>query len=271
MAGLTLGGGYGPFIGRCGLALDNLLAAEVVLADGRIVAADGENHPELFWALREGGGNFGVVTRMQHALHKCRALSCGTLVYPAAEAATVLTGTAALAAEAPDELSVQVVLMADPSGMAVVLVMPTWCGDPAKGEARLAPYGKLGTLIAGGIEQQSDGALLAAFDAQIVNGRRTTMETCSVPPLDRASIDALVGALASAPSPGCVLVTHEFKGAASRVAPEKTAFALRRDHVLIEIIAAVTDKRKFGPRGQASAMGTAGPGGLHHSASGRLS
>lgn len=221
MAGLTLGGGYGPFIGRCGLALDNLLAAEVVLADGRIVAADGENHPELFWALRGGDGNFGVVTKMQHALHKCRALSCGTLVYPAAEAATVLTGTAALAAEAPDELSVQVVLMADPSGMAVVLVMPTWCGDPAKGEARLAPYGKLGTLIAGGIEQQSNGALLAAFDAQIVNGRRTTMETCSVPALDRASIDALVGALASAPSPGCVLVTHEFKGAASRVAPEK--------------------------------------------------
>jgi FAD/FMN-containing dehydrogenase len=121
-------------------------------------------------------------------------------------------------------------------------VMPTWCGDPAQGETRLAPFLKLGTLLAGGIAQQSNGALLAAFDAQIVNGRRTTMDTCSVPTLDRACIDAFSAAIASAPSPECALVTHEFKGAASRVAPDATAFALRRDHVLIEIIAAFPDE-----------------------------
>jgi FAD/FMN-containing dehydrogenase len=238
MAGLTLGGGYGLFIGRYGLALDNLLATEVVLADGRIVTADAENNAELFWALRGGGGNFGVVTTMQQRLHECPGLWSGTLVYPFTEATTVLVGTAALAAEAPDALSVQIVLAADPTGAILVLVMPTWCGDPAEGERWLAPFLKLGTLIAGGIAQQSYGALLTAFDAQLVNGRRTVMETCSLPAFNRAGIDAFIGAMAAAPSPGCMLVTHEFKGAATRVAPGATAFALRRAHVLIEIIAA---------------------------------
>ena len=242
MAGLTLGGGYGPLIGRCGLALDNLLAAEIVLADGRIVTADAENQPELFWAIRGGGGNFGVVTKMRHRLHDCPGLWSGMLVYPFAEAATVLAGTTELAAAAPDELSAQIVLAADPSGAAMVIVVPAWCGDPSEGERRLAPFLKLGSLIAGGIAQQSYGTLLTAFDAQLVNGRRTTMDTCSLPVFERTGIDAFIDAMATAPSPGCMLVTHEFKGAASRVAPDATAFALRRDHVLIEIIAAFDDR-----------------------------
>jgi FAD/FMN-containing dehydrogenase len=81
MAGLTLGGGYGPLIGRFGLALDNLLAAQVVLADGRVVLADPDHEPELFWALRGGGGNFGVVTAMRHRLHSVPSVRSGMLVY----------------------------------------------------------------------------------------------------------------------------------------------------------------------------------------------
>ena len=90
MAGLTLGGGYGPLIGRFGLALDNLLAAEVVLADGRIVIAKHDNEEELFWALRGGGGNFGVVTAMRHRLHDLPSVRSGMLLYPFSEAKTVL-------------------------------------------------------------------------------------------------------------------------------------------------------------------------------------
>ena len=90
MAGLTLGGGYGPLIGRFGLALDNLLAAEVVLADGRIVTAMHDSEEELFWALRGGGGNFGVVTAMRHRLHDVPSVRSGMLVYPFSEAKAVL-------------------------------------------------------------------------------------------------------------------------------------------------------------------------------------
>ena len=94
MAGLTLGGGYGALIGRFGLALDNLLAAEVVLADGRIVVTDAYNEEELFWALRGGGGNFGVVTAMKVRLHDLSCVRSGVLMYPFSEARTVLEGCA---------------------------------------------------------------------------------------------------------------------------------------------------------------------------------
>jgi FAD/FMN-containing dehydrogenase len=94
MAGLTLGGGYGALIGRFGLALDNLLAAEVVLADGRIVTAKHDSEEKLFWALRGGGGNFGVVTAMEHQLHKLPGIRSGMLRFPFAEAKAVLEGCA---------------------------------------------------------------------------------------------------------------------------------------------------------------------------------
>lgn len=242
MAGLMLGGGYGPLIGHCGLALDNLLSAEIVLSDGRIVTANADDNADLFWALRGGGGNFGVVTAMEHRLHDIASIETGVLVYPFAEATTVLSGVADLAAAAPDAFSVQIVLAADPAGTIMVLVIPTWCGDPAQSETWLAPFTQLGTLLAGRTECQSHGAALTMFDSQIVNGRRTYMDTCWLPALDRDNIDVMIAAMESAVSPGCMLVTHEFKGAASRIAVDATAFGLRRDHVMIEVVAAFDDR-----------------------------
>lgn len=239
MAGLTLGGGYGPLIGRFGLALDNLIAAEVVLADGRTVVADRYNEEDLFWGLRGGGGNFGVVTAMQHRLHALASVRFGIIIYPAAEAKTVLERCADVAALAPDELSVQVGFAAAPDGLPVVLVVPTWCGAPAEGEMWVAPFLKLGTVLSNAVDTISYGTSLSAFDALVVHGRRTFMETCWVPTLDSAGIDVFVDAMGKTVSAGCAMLTHEFKGAASRVPSEATAFGLRRDHVVVEILAGV--------------------------------
>ena len=236
MAGLTLGGGYGPLIGRFGLALDNLIAAEVVLADGRIIAAGPEQEEDLYWALRGGGGNFGVVTGMQHRLHRLPTVRSGALFFPFAEARAVLSGTAEIAASAPDALTVQIGLAAGPGGAPVVMIIPTWCGAEEEGEARLAPFLRLGTPLTSTVAVTPYGASLTAFDAHIVNGQRVLIDTCWLAALDEGSIDALVAAMAGAVSPGCAILTHEFRGAAARVPADATAFGFRREHVLIEII-----------------------------------
>jgi hypothetical protein len=242
MAGLTLGGGYGALIGRFGLALDNLLAAEIVLADGRIVIASHDSEDELFWASRGGGGNFGVVTTMQYRLHALSSIRSGMLLFPFTEAKAVLEGCADIAASAPEELTVQMGIVVGPDGAPVVMIVPTWSGSPDQGEARLAPFLRLGTLLAGMVEAMPYGGRLNIFAPHIVNGQRVIMETCWLPALERGSIDAFIQTMAMAVSPGCAIVTHEFKGAASRVPADATAFGLRRDHVLVEILASFADR-----------------------------
>jgi FAD/FMN-containing dehydrogenase len=242
MAGLTLGGGYGPLSGRFGLALDNLLAAEVVLANGRVVTADHDRQKELFWALRGGGGNFGVVTAMQLRLHELPSVHSGILVYPASEARAVLGRCAEIAASMPEELTVQVGFFGRPDDEPVVFIAPTWCGRPQDGEARTAPFLALGTLLGGAVEAKSYRASLTAFDSFAVNGQRTFIETCWLPVLGSRSIDVFVEAMDTAVSPGCAIVTHQFKGAATRVLQEATAFGLRHHHVLVEILATCPDR-----------------------------
>jgi FAD binding domain-containing protein/berberine-like enzyme len=246
IAGLTLGGGYGPLIGRFGLALDNMLSAEVVLANGRIVHADNETNADLFWALRGGGGNFGVVTSMRHRVHEMPSVHSGMLVYPFSEARGVLEQCSGLMAAAPDELTVQHTLMADPTGWMMVLIVPTWSGRPEEGEARLRPFARLGTLLAGGIERRSYRALLGMFDPYIANGLQAVMDSCWLPSLDRDAIDAFIDAMENTVSPGCAIITHEFRGAASRVAEPATAFGLRREHLLVEILASFPDRSDAG-------------------------
>ena len=242
MAGLTLGGGYGPLIGRFGLALDNLVAAEVVLADGQLVCASEDNEEELFWALRGGGGNFGVVTAMHHRLHELPSVRSGLVIYPFSEAKAVLERCVDIGTVAPEDFTVQVGFAAGPDAAPVVLIIPTWCGAAGEGEARLQPFLNLGKLLACGVRETSYAASLTAFDSFIVNGRRTFMETCWLAALDSGSIDIMIETMESAASSGCAIFTHEFKGAASRVPAEATAFGLRRDHVLIEILAAIVDR-----------------------------
>jgi hypothetical protein len=242
MAGLTLGGGYGPLIGRFGLALDNLIAVDVVLADGRIVTAERGDEEDLLWALRGGGGNFGVVTAMRIRLHDLPNVVSGMLVYPFSEAETVLRRYADVVSDMPEELTVQVGAVAGPDGVPIILLVPTWSGSQGEGDKHIAPLLGLGTLLDNTLDAVRYGTSLSVLDSYVVNGQRTFTETCSLPALDRNGVDVLVEAMTKAVSAGCAIFSHQFKGAASRVPMEATAFGLRRDHVLIEILASVPDR-----------------------------
>ncbi len=128
------------------------------------MTATPDSQEELFWALHGGGGNFGVVTARQLRLHDVSSVRSGILVYAASEAKAVLGRCAEIAASMPEELTVQVGFIAGPDGAPVVFIAPTWCGRPEEGEARTAPFLKLGTLVGGAVEAKSYRASLTAFD-----------------------------------------------------------------------------------------------------------
>jgi FAD/FMN-containing dehydrogenase len=236
VAGLTLAGGYGPFIGRHGLALDNLLAATVVLADGRTVTASATEHPDLFWALRGGGGNFGVVTRLRYQLHRHPTVLSGVLAFPLTEAAKVLRGWRDLAAECPDELSVVGGFFAGEDGVQLAMLLPTWSGEPAGGEELMAGLRRLGNPVFDTVGPTTMPDVLSAMDPFVVDGRHNETRSRWLPEFSDPAIALLVEAAATATSPMSGLTIHHFHGAATRVPVPATAFGLRREHLLVEII-----------------------------------
>jgi FAD/FMN-containing dehydrogenase len=238
MTGLTLGGGYGPLNGRFGLALDSLLGAEVVLADGRLVTVDASHEPELYWALRGGGGNFGVVTSLRVRLHPVPRLLAGLIMYPWPEAAAVLNRLRSVLAAAPDELTVQSGVLSGPDGSPALFLSPAWSGDPAQGAAAIEPLRRLGTPLIEQVAPMSYADMLGLFDAHVVTGRHYALRTRSVPDFTPDVVAALVEAGSTRTSPLSGVVIHHFHGAATRVPVASTAFGLRRDHFMVEIIAA---------------------------------
>jgi hypothetical protein len=178
---------------------------------------------------------------MRIRLHDLPNVVSGMLVYPFSEAKTVLRCYADAVSAMPDELTVQVAAVAGPDGVPVIMLVPTWSGRQGQGDKHIAPLLKLGTLLVNTVDAVRYGTSLSVFDPHIVNGQRVFMETCSLPALDGASIDILVETMAAAVSSGCAILSHEFRGAASRVPVEATAFGLRHDHVLMEIVASCPD------------------------------
>ncbi|MFF2521014.1 FAD-binding oxidoreductase [Streptomyces liangshanensis] len=238
MAGLTLGGGYGLLGGRFGMAADNLLGAEMVLADGRLVTVDAEHEPELFWAIRGGGGNFGVVTSLRVRLHAVGRVLAGMVGYGGQEAASVLSGLREIQAEAPDELTVQAVFLTGPDGDPALFLVPAWCGATAAGEAAVARLSRLGTPFMSQVGPMPYSDLLHLNDAQgEVTGRHYAARTRTLTALTPEVIDTLVHASRTKTTPMSGIPVHHFHGAAARVPVDATAFPTRRDHVMAEIVA----------------------------------
>lgn len=238
MTGLTLGDGYGPLSSRFGLAVDNLLSADLVLADGRLITVDEEREPELFWAIRGGGGNFGIVTSMRIRLHAVDRLLAGVIAYPSAQAAAVLRRLDPMLVAAPDELTVQTVILTGPDGTPALFVLPTWSGDQTAGEPHIDELCRLGTPVLALVGPTAYRDLLYVDDAQgEVTGRHVAARTHWLPRLTPVVIAALVEAGETLSSPLSGVSVHHFHGAAARVPVESTAFGLRQDHLMSEIVA----------------------------------
>ncbi|MEU6089040.1 FAD-binding oxidoreductase [Streptomyces sp. NPDC047085] len=238
MAGLTLAGGYGPLNGRAGLALDNMLAADVVLADGRLVTADDAHHPELHWALRGAGGNFGVVTSLRIRLHAGSQLLAGLITYPLSQAAHVFERLDAFLPTAPDDLTVQSGLVTGPDGTPVVLLAPAWSGDPARGEAVVSPLQQLGSPLSAQVAPMPLAQMLRLNEELGPAGRHYALATRTIAGFTPGVVAALAEAAATSTSPLSGISVHHFHGAATRVPLEATAFGLRRAHFMVEIVAA---------------------------------
>ncbi|QUX31442.1 FAD-binding oxidoreductase [Nocardiopsis akebiae] len=240
IVGLTLGGGYGPLIGRFGLAADNLLGADVVLADGSLVHADAEHHPDLFWALRGGGGNFGVVTSARIQLHPVPTVVSGTILYSGTHSRRLLADLSEVRQESADELSVDVGFLPGPSGCPVVYVAPTWSGDIAAGDADDGPVrtlARLGTPLSAEIGPVARSATLAATDAMFPVGRRGAIRTRTVQDISEDIVARLEDAAGRFTSPFSAVLAHDFHGAATLPDLASTAFGLRRPHRMVELIA----------------------------------
>ncbi|WUH98188.1 FAD-binding oxidoreductase [Spirillospora sp. NBC_00431] len=236
VVGLTLGGGYGPLAGRAGLAADNLLGAEVVLADGSVVQVDAEQEPDLFWALRGGGGNFGVVTSARIRLHAIPSVVTGVVIYPWAQAEQVFDGLGETLFTVPDELTVQTAVTAGPDGGPAVMLLPTWSGDPEH-DGPLRALTRFGSPLAVQMDAMPLAAAVAGRDAMFPDGRHVRMRTRSVSGMTSQVGAALVEAGGALPSALSGLSLHHFHGAAARVPVAGTAFAMRERHLMAEVIA----------------------------------
>src|SRR5215831_14873672 len=238
LGGLTLGGGYGPLLGKFGLVADNLLSAQVVTADGRLLTANATEHPDLYWALRGGGGNFGVMVSMEYRLHPISQVLSGLLLYPLDQATAVLRHYNELITAAPDELTIQPGFIQTPDAGPALFLSPTYCGALDQGERILKPLRMFGKPLLDQIKPVAYGALIYSIDALVPKGRRYFIQTQSLDGLRDETIMELIEQAQQFSSPLSILSIHHFHGAASRVAVSETAFGLRQDHLMVEIVAA---------------------------------
>jgi FAD/FMN-containing dehydrogenase len=238
-AGLTLGGGYGTLIGVVGLGVDNLLSAEVVLADGRVVTADPHHEPDLFWALRGGGGNFGVVTELRTRLHPFATVTTGTIAFGWDQARSVLRGWRDLMASADDALHVMFIAMYTPGGL-VLSTAPTWAGDPGHAAVQVARVRALGAPVLDDVDRRALADTVHAQDDAFPRGGNYHLGGRILPGLTDDAIDAFLASAEAMPAT-CALNVHHSHGAATHVPVTETAYAYRDEHLVVEIIGSWAD------------------------------
>ncbi|HXW93747.1 MAG TPA: FAD-binding oxidoreductase [Terriglobales bacterium] len=246
IGGLTLGGGVGWLVRKYGMSIDNLLSSQVVTADGRIVTASASQNDDLFWALRGGGGNFGVVTYFEFQAHAVTTVLGGLLLYPREKAVDVIRHFRDYMASAPDELTAYAALLHGPDSSPLVAVIPCYCGNIADGERILQPLRKFGSPILDGIQAMPFPAMQSLLGPSFPDGNHNYWKSTLQRELPDDAISAIVEHANRLHSPLSFVVLEYYGGAAGRISNEATAFPHRQLPWDILFIAQWTDPAKTG-------------------------
>jgi FAD/FMN-containing dehydrogenase len=250
IGGITLGGGVGFLARKFGLTVDDLLAAELVTAAGEVLQVDADSHPELFWAIRGGGGNFGVVTRFRYRLHELPTVVSGMLLLPAS--AEVLASFLELAEAAPDELSTIANVMPAPPmpmvpeehhGKMVILALVCYAGTADEGEKVLAPFRALTTPLT---EMVGEVPFSQVYPPEAPDYHpKAAGHTMFVDSVDRETAAAIMRLLEGSDASIRVVQLRVLGGAVARVAPDATAYAHRASRIMTNVAAFYdTDEEK---------------------------
>jgi FAD/FMN-containing dehydrogenase len=249
VSGLTLGGGIGYLVRGCGLTCDNLVSAEVVTADGRILTASEHENEDLLWALRGGSGNFGVVTSLELALHDVATIYGGPLLYEVADAPAVMRAYDDYIKDAPEQLGAffgwQMApplpfIPEDRHGDMFCVMVPCWSGRPEQGEQAIKPFRDVAEVKAEFVGPMPYPALNTAFDGLFHKGMRQYWKADFVRDLPDEAIAAHVEYGPPTPSLTSTMHLYSISGAPSRVGPEETAFG-HRDARYVMVIGAFWD------------------------------
>lgn len=245
VAGLTLGGGFGWLSRKYGMTVDNLLSAEVVTADGSRVRASETENADLFWGLRGGGGNFGIVTSFQFQLHPVGPdVLSGLIVFPFDQAKSILAQFARFTETMPDELNVWMITRKAPPlpflpenihGKEIIALALCYAGDPAAGEKLIEPLRGFGTALGEHVGVQPYCAWQQAFDPLLTPGARNYWKSHNFSQLSDGAIDAILEYAARLPSPQCEIFVGTIGGQTARVAPGAMAYSSREANYVMNV------------------------------------
>ena len=228
VAGLTLGGGWGYLHGQYGLAVDNLRSVQLVLADGRVVTASEDDNADLFWAVRGGGGNFGIATSLEYNVHPVGpSVIAGMVAFPFAKARDTFRFYRDMTAEAPDELSSWAAVVHGPDGSKLAVIIVCYCGPLTSGEGAVKQIKGFGPPLLDIIGPMPYVSVNQLFDAGFPKGALNYWKSSFLSSLTDDVIDAVIDWYSGVPSPMSGIVFEHWHGAATRVPISETAFPHR--------------------------------------------
>jgi FAD/FMN-containing dehydrogenase len=238
VGGYTLGGGFGRLNRKYGLTIDNVTGARIVTADGKVHWISADEEPDLFWAIRGGGGNFGVVTEFEYKVHPFdRNVLSGTIVWPVSDARDVLEFYAEWSAGLSDEMYVGPVIGTMPDGTRVMMMDVVYNGDPAAGEKELAPLRAIGSPIQDGVIVQDYTVLQTINDVAFGHGIRSYAKNGMVKEWSQGLVDALI----ESDDPRIFVANHVAGGAVKRVGESDTAWPHRNAEIMLVIVSGWMD------------------------------